>query len=193
MIYWNANRKLWIWLSQATHRESSRGEKKATWLWWKIYGKQWDITSSVCQVRIFATKLRGSRRCKIGKGRSYAAMLGLKVQWMDRRVLLNNNSHDLEAEADLHMEDVTVKSNFDPKRLIASNSFVKEELISKTMSAHLDRGMKTSKISSNLPQFDVRPSEIKAKMWGNINHQRFCEEIKTISITRLFHFRRNIF
>ena len=82
--------------------------------------------------------------------------------------LLNNNSHDLEAEADLHMEDVTVKSNSVPKRPIAINSFVKEELISTTVSAHLDRGIKTSKISPNLPQFDVRPSEIKAKMWGNI-------------------------
>jgi len=48
-----------------------------------------DITSSVCQVRIFATKLRGSRRCKIGKGRSYATTLDLKVQgieWIDRKV-----------------------------------------------------------------------------------------------------------
>ena len=43
---------------------------------------------------------------------------------MDRsESLLNNNSHDLEAEADLHMEDVTAKSNCVPKRPIASNSF----------------------------------------------------------------------
>ena len=42
---------------------------------------------------------------------------------MDRlESLLNNNSHDLEAEADLHMEDVTVKSNFDPKRPVAINN-----------------------------------------------------------------------
>ena len=61
--------------------------------------------------------------------------------------LLNNSSHDLEAEADLHMEDVTVKSNSVPKRQIAINSFVKEALISTTVSAHLDCGMKTSKIS----------------------------------------------
>ena len=112
---------------------------------------------------------------------------------MDRsESLLTNNSHDLEAEADLHMEDVTVKSNFDPKRPIASNSFVKEELISTTMSAHLDRSMKTSKMNPNLPQFDVRPSEIKAKMWGNISHQRFCEEINDI-YNEVVHFRRNIF
>ena len=94
--------------------------------------------------------------------------------------LINNNSHDLEAEADLHMEDATVKANSAPKRPIAINSFVKEALISTTGSAHLDCGMKTCKISPNLPQFDVRPSEIKAKMWGNISHQRVCEEINNI-------------
>ena len=56
---------------------------------------------------------------------------------MDRsESLLNNNSHDLEAEAeaDLHVEDVTVKSNSVPKRQIAINSFVKEALISTTVS-----------------------------------------------------------
>ena len=42
---------------------------------------------------------------------------------MDRsESLLNNNSHDLEAEADLHMEDVTVKSNSVRKRPIAIDS-----------------------------------------------------------------------
>ena len=112
---------------------------------------------------------------------------------MDRsESLLNSNSHDLEAEADLHMEDVTVKSNSVPKRQTAINSFVKEALISTTVSAHLDCGMKTSKISPNLPQFHVRPSEIMAKMWGNIIHQRFCEEINNI-YNEVVHFRRNIF
>ena len=106
--------------------------------------------------------------------------------------LINNNSHDLEAEADLHMEDATVKANSAPKRPIAINSFVKEALISTTGSAHLDCGMKTCKISPNLPQFDVRPSEIKAKMWGNISHQRFCQEINNI-YNEVVHFRRNIF
>ncbi|CAH3197598.1 unnamed protein product [Porites evermanni] len=75
---------------------------------------------------------------------------------MDRsESLLTNNCHDLEAEADLHMEDVTVKSNSVPKRPIAIDSFVKEALISTTESGHLDCGIKTSKISPNLPQFDV--------------------------------------
>ena len=42
---------------------------------------------------------------------------------MDRsESLLNSNSHDLEAEADLHMEDVTVKSNSVRKRPIAIDS-----------------------------------------------------------------------
>ena len=42
---------------------------------------------------------------------------------MDRsESLLNNNSHDLEGEADLHMEDVTVKSNSVRKRPIAIDS-----------------------------------------------------------------------
>ena len=113
---------------------------------------------------------------------------------MDRsESLLNNNSHDLVAEADLHMEDVTVKSNSVSKRPIAINSFVKEALISTTVrSAHLDCGIKTSKISPNLPQFDVRSLEIKAKMWGNISHQRFCEEINNI-YNEVVHFLRNVF
>ena len=46
---------------------------------------------------------------------------------MDRTdSLLNNNSHDLEAEADLHLEDVTAKSNSVSKRRVAINAFVKE-------------------------------------------------------------------
>ena len=46
---------------------------------------------------------------------------------MDRtESLLNNNSHDLEAEADLHLEDVTAKSNSVSKRRVAINAFVKE-------------------------------------------------------------------
>ena len=58
---------------------------------------------------------------------------------MDRsESLINNNSHDLEEEADLHMEDVTTKSNSVPTRPIAINSFVKEALRSTTVSAHLD-------------------------------------------------------
>jgi len=65
---------------------------------------------------------------------------------MDRsESLLINNSDDLEAEADVHMEDVTAKSNSIP------NSFVKEALRSTTVSAHLDCGIKTSKISPNVP------------------------------------------
>ena len=106
--------------------------------------------------------------------------------------LLNNNSHDLEAEADWHMEEVTAKSNSVPTRPIAINSFVKEALRSTTVSAHLDCGIETSKISRNLMQFDVCPSEIKAKMFGNISHQRFCEEINNI-YNKVVHFRRNIF
>ena len=90
------------------------------------------------------------------------------------------------------MEDVTVKSNSVPRRPIEVNSFVKEALISTAVSAHLDCRMKTSKISPSLPQFDVRPSEIKAKMWGNISLQRFCEEINNIC-NEVVHFRRNIF
>ena len=39
---------------------------------------------------------------------------------------LNNNSHDLEAQADLHLEDVTAKSNSVSKRRVAINAFVKE-------------------------------------------------------------------
>ena len=37
--------------------------------------------------------------------------------------LTNNNTHELEAEADLHMEDATVKANSAPKRPIAIDLF----------------------------------------------------------------------
>ena len=74
--------------------------------------------------------------------------LGSTGKRMDRlESLINNSSHGLEAEADLHMEDATVKANSAPKRPIAINPFVKEAPISTTVSAHLDCGMKTCKIS----------------------------------------------
>ena len=76
-------------------------------------------------------------------------------------------------------------------RLCSDLPSVTKAWLSTTVSAHLDCGMKTSKISPNLPHFDVRPSEIKAKMWGNISHQRFCEEINHI-YNEVVHFRRNI-
>ena len=112
---------------------------------------------------------------------------------MDRmESLLNNNSHDLEAEADLHMEDVTAKSNPVTKRRVAINPFVKEAFRSTTESTYLDSGTKTCKICPDLPQLDVAPSETKAKMWGSISHQRFCEEINNI-YNKVVHFRRNFF
>ena len=77
---------------------------------------------------------------------------------MDRmESLLNNNSHDLEVEADLHMEDVTAKSNPVTKRRVAINPFEKEAFRSTTESAYLDSGIKTSKICPDLPQLDVCP------------------------------------
>ena len=83
------------------------------------------------------------------------------IEWIDRKVLiLNNNSHDLEAEADLHMEDVTVKSNSVPKRPVAINFFVKEALISTTVSAHLDCGIK------NIPN-QSEPTAIRCTPLGN--------------------------
>ena len=89
------------------------------------------------------------------------------------------------------MKNVTAKSSSVPKRPIANNFLVKEA-ITTTESAHLDCGLKTSKISPDLPQFDVCPSEMKAEKWGNISHQRFCEEINNI-YNEVVHFRRNIF
>ena len=60
------------------------------------------------------------------------------------------------------------------------------------MSARLDCGIKISKIRPNIPDFDMCPSEIKAKMWRNISHQRFSEEINNI-YNEVVHLRRNIF
>ena len=51
---------------------------------------------------------------------------------------------------------------------------------------------KAFQIQPNLRQFDLRPLEIKAKMWGNVCHQSFCGEINKI-YDEVVHFRRNIF
>ena len=96
----------------------------------------------------------------------------------------NNNSCDLQAEANMHTKDVTAKSNSLPMRPI--NCLVKEALETTPAST------KTSQIHPDLPQFNVRPSEINAKMWGNVSHQSFCDEINKI-YNEVVHFRRNIF
>ena len=96
----------------------------------------------------------------------------------------NNNSCDLQAEANMHTKDVTAKSNSLPMRPI--NCLVKEALETTPAST------KTSQIYPDLPQFNVRPSEINAKMWGNVSHQSFCDEINKI-YNEVVHLRRNIF
>lgn len=45
-----------------------------------------------------------------------------------------------------------------------------------------------SQIQPNIPDFDVLLSEIKDKMWGNITHQSFCNEINNI-YNKIVHFK----
>ena len=99
-----------------------------------------------------------------------------------------NNRNNLNAEANLHIEGVTVQPNSAPMRLINSQ----ELHLLTPVGANLNNSTKTSKIYPDLPQFNVCPSEIKAKMWGNISHQSLCEEMNKI-YDGVVHFRRNLF
>ena len=47
-------------------------------------------------------------------------------------------------------------------------------------------------IQPNLPDYEVFPTEIKNKTWGNISHESFCENINYV-YDEIVHFRRNIF
>ena len=87
----DANRKLWIWLSQETHRESSRGEKK------RLHGCDERSMGNNGISRARFVKSESSRPSSEAledasrnlKGRSYATILDLKAQgieWIDRKV-----------------------------------------------------------------------------------------------------------
>ena len=39
---------------------------------------------------------------------------------------------------------------------------------------------RSTKVQPNLPDFDVLPSQIKEKPWGNSTYENFCKEIKFI-------------
>lgn len=47
-------------------------------------------------------------------------------------------------------------------------------------------------IQPNLPAFDILPSQIKEKSWGNLTYDGFCKEINYI-YEEIVHFKRNIF
>ena len=49
-----------------------------------------------------------------------------------------------------------------------------------------------STIQPNLPDYEVFPTEIKNRKWGNISHESFCETINDV-YDEIVHFRRNIF
>ncbi|KAK2563765.1 hypothetical protein P5673_012766 [Acropora cervicornis] len=49
-----------------------------------------------------------------------------------------------------------------------------------------------SKNQPNLPDFDIFPSEIKEKKWGNISYQSLSNDINNI-YDEIVHFRKNIF
>ena len=49
-----------------------------------------------------------------------------------------------------------------------------------------------SKIKPNLPDFDVFPSQINEKLWGNISFKELHNNINDI-YNQMVHFRRNIF
>ena len=47
-------------------------------------------------------------------------------------------------------------------------------------------------IQSNLPDYEVFPTKIKNKTWGNISHESFADTINDV-YDEIVHFRRNIF
>ena len=49
-----------------------------------------------------------------------------------------------------------------------------------------------SSIQPNLPDYEVLPTEIKNKTWGNISHESFCDTTNGV-YDEIVHFRRNIF
>ena len=49
-----------------------------------------------------------------------------------------------------------------------------------------------STIQPNLPDYEVFPTEIKNKTWGNISHESFCHTFNSV-YDEIVHFRRNIF
>ena len=49
-----------------------------------------------------------------------------------------------------------------------------------------------NKIKLNQPDFEVFPSEIKNKTWGNISHASFCNIVNGV-YDEIVHYRRNIF
>ena len=49
-----------------------------------------------------------------------------------------------------------------------------------------------NKIKLNLPDYEVFPSEIKNKTWGNISHASFCNIVNGV-YDEIVHYRRNIF
>ena len=49
-----------------------------------------------------------------------------------------------------------------------------------------------STIQPNLPDYEVFPTEIKNKTWGNISHESFCDTTNGV-YDEIVHFRRNIF
>ena len=49
-----------------------------------------------------------------------------------------------------------------------------------------------STIQPNLPDYEVFPTEIKNKTWGNISHESFCDTINGV-YDEIVHFKRDIF
>ena len=49
-----------------------------------------------------------------------------------------------------------------------------------------------AEVLPNLPEFNLLPSEIKTKMWGEISYQQFCNNVKEM-YNEIVHFRRNLF
>ena len=49
-----------------------------------------------------------------------------------------------------------------------------------------------NKIKLNLPDFEVFPSEIKNKTWGNISHASFCNIVNGV-YDEIVYYRRKVF
>ena len=93
-------------------------------------------TMGYCELGLSSQNLRdqAQRLEKIQDGKGEVVRNDIRLESTRNRMdrsesLLNNNSHDLEAEADLHMEDVTAKSNSVPRDQLQLTPLLKKRSV----------------------------------------------------------------
>ena len=112
---------------------------------------------------------------------------------MDRsKSSLNSNSHYLEAEADCIWKTWLLSLTPFPGDLLKLTPLSKKRSYQQQWAHTWTVVWKHPKSVRTYRNSMCAPSEIKAKMWGNISLQRLCEEINNI-YNEVVHLRRNIF